>query len=258
MMTVLVDFVNKQKFLYNPSCFLIKMAHNNVPKHLGIIMDGNRRFAKRIMIKPWKGHEWGAQKLAKVLLWSSEYGIKELTLYAFSIQNFNRPKDEFDFLMNVFKENFDKLKEDKRIFRNKIKINVIGRLWMFPEDVQERMYKIMELTKKHKRYIINFAMAYGGREEVIDAATRIAEQVKTGKLNIKDINEDVFRNNLYLKSEPDLIIRTGGENRTSNFLAFQGAYSEYMFIDKMWPEFEKEDFVACIKEYSKRKRRFGK
>jgi tritrans,polycis-undecaprenyl-diphosphate synthase [geranylgeranyl-diphosphate specific] len=234
------------------------MAIKNVPKHLGIIMDGNRRFAKRLTAKPWKGHEWGAKKLDNVLEWCKEYDIKELTLYTFSIQNFNRPKEEFDYLMKIFASNFDRVKEDKRIYENKIKINVIGRLWMFPENIQKRMYDIMEATKDHNQYIINFAMAYGGQEEVVDAAIKIAEKVKSGEINIEDINEEVFRKNLYLESEPDLIIRTGGEKRSSNFLAFQGAYSEYMYIEKMWPEFKKEDFVLCLKEYNNRKRRFGK
>ncbi len=234
------------------------MNITNVPKHIGIIMDGNRRFSKKLMIKPWKGHEWGAKKLENVLQWCHDYGIKELTLYTFSIQNFNRPKKEFDFLMKIFLDNFDKLKKDKRIYENKIRINVVGRLWMFPENVREKINEIMELTKNHDKYIINFAMAYGGREEVIDATIRIAEMVKKGVLDIKKINEEVFKKNLYLASEPDLIIRTGGEKRTSNFLAFQSAYSEYIFIEKMWPEFEKEDLLICLKEYSSRKRRFGK
>ena len=150
------------------------------------------------------------------------------------------------------------LKDDKRIYDNNIKINVIGRLWMFPENIQKKIQEIMDRTKNHKKHIINFAMAYGGREEVIDAATKIAKAVKEGKLDIKDINEEVFKNNLYLKDEPELIIRTGGEQRTSNFLAFQGVYSEYLFVDKMWPEFEKKDFINCLEEYTNRKRRFGK
>ena len=233
------------------------MELENVPKHLGIIMDGNRRFAKRLTAKPWKGHEWGAKKLASVLEWCQEFKIKELTIYTFSIQNFNRPKQEFDFLMALFEKNFEELKKDKRIYDNNIRINIIGRLWMFPESVQKRMREIMEQTKDHNSYTINFAMAYGGREEVIDAAKKIAEMVNSGKLKIDDINEEVFKNNLYIKSEPDLIIRTGGEKRSSNFLAFQSAYSEYIYIEKMWPEFEKEDFVLCLEEYSNRKRRFG-
>ncbi len=234
------------------------MKKGKVPKHLGIIMDGNRRFAKRLLAKPWEGHEWGVKKVERVLKWCEEYKIKELTLYTFSIQNFDRPKKEFNYLMEIFKENFDKLLKDERVYNNKIRINVIGRIWKFPEEVQKSLYNIMEATKKHDKYIINFAMAYGGREEVIDAATKIAEKIKEGKLDVKQINEEIFKDNLYLKSEPDLIIRTGGEKRISNFLSFQGAYSEYIFVDKMWPDFEKEDFVTCLHDYSERKRRFGK
>lgn len=221
-------------------------------------MDGNRRFAKKLMVKPWKGHEWGAKKLTNVLEWCKEFKIRELTLYTFSVQNFNRPLDEFNYLMDLFADNFDNLKTDNRIYDNQIRINVIGRTHMFPKKVQDKMNEIMQLTKKHDKYILNFAMAYGGQEEVIDATIKIAQKIKNNELDINKINEEVFRNNLYLNSDPDLIIRTGGEKRSSNFLAFQSAYSEYMFIEKMWPEFEKEDFSACITEYSNRKRRFGK
>ncbi|MFH2019797.1 MAG: polyprenyl diphosphate synthase [archaeon] len=230
----------------------------NIPRHIGIIMDGNRRFAKRLMVKPWKGHEWGAKKLASVLEWCSEYDIKELTVYTFSVQNFNRPKEEFDYLMQVFETNFEEIKKDKRIYDNQIRINIVGRIWMFPERIRKKLEEIMQLTKNHNRYVINFAMAYGGREEVIDATKRIAEKIKSGELDVSQINEDVFKENLYMTSEPDLIIRTGGEKRSSNFLVFQSSYSEYIFMDKMWPEIEKEDFIACLEEYSQRKRRFGK
>ncbi len=234
------------------------MRIETVPNHIGIIMDGNRRFAKRLMAKPWQGHEWGAKKLEQVLSWCQEYKIKEITIYTFSMQNFNRPKKEFDFLMKLFSENFNKLKDDKRIYENKIRINVIGRLWLFPEHVRNSLYEIMELTKDHDKHIVNFAMAYGGQEEVIDAAIKIAEKVKKGELDIKDINEEVFKKNLYTPDEPDLIIRTGGEKRVSNFMSYQGAYSEYIFVEKMWPDLEKEDFAMCLEEYAERKRRFGK
>lgn len=234
------------------------MVYENVPKHIGIIMDGNRRFSKRLMMKPWKGHEWGAEKVKKILDWCREYEIKELTLYTFSYQNFNRPKEEFDHLMNIFKDNFDKLSDDKRLYENEIRINVIGRIWEFPEDVQKRLHNIMEKTKHHNKYIINFAMAYGGQEEIIDASKRIAEKVKNGELDINEINKETFSSNLYMANEPDIIIRTGGEKRTSNFLAYQSAYSEWFYVEKMWPEFEKEDFVKIIEDYSSRKRRFGK
>lgn len=236
----------------------MEASNNKVPNHIGIIMDGNRRFAKRLMMKPWKGHEWGKKKIRKVLEWSNEVGVKELTLYAFSVENFNRPKKEFDYLMDIFREAFDELKNDKGIYDDRIRINVIGRINMFPEDIQERMRCIMEKTKEHNNHIVNFAMAYGGRAEVIDATKKIAEKIKSGELDVNDINEEVFKDNLYMSDEPDLIIRTGGEHRTSNFLPFQGAYSELIFVEKMWPEFEKEDFLKCIQEFSERDRRFGK
>lgn len=232
------------------------MDFENVPRHVGIILDGNRRFAKKLMIKPWKGHEYGAEKIEKLLEWCKNIGIEEITLYCFSIENFNRPKEEFNYLMNLFKEEFTKLKDDPRL--NEIKVNFIGRINMFPKDVLDSMNVLMKKTKNNKPYTLNFAMAYGGRAEVIDATIKIAEQVKSGKLDVNEINEEVFEKNLYTASEPDLIIRTSGEKRTSGFLIYQGAYAELIFVDKMWPEFDKEDFVNAIKEYSNRERRFGR
>src|SRR3989339_752551 len=229
---------------------------NTIPKHVGIILDGNRRFAKRLMLKPIKGHEWGYEKVKKTFEWCKEFNIKELTLYAFSIENFDRPKEEFDYLMNLFKKAFTELQKDERV--KDIKINFIGRIEMFPENVKKPMYELMEKTKNNKPYTINFAMAYGGRSEIIDATKKIAEKVKEGKLDIKEINEEVFKHNLYLDSDPDLIIRTS-ESRLSGFLTYQSVYAEIIFLpDKLWPEFDKEDFIACLKEYSNRQRRFGK
>ena len=235
----------------------MKPSGNPLPTHIGIILDGNRRFAKRLMIKPWKGHEWGAKKVHNLFDWCKELGIKELTLYCFSYENFNRPKEEFDYLMNVFRKEFEDLKKDKRLHDDKIRINFIGRLNMFPQDIQEKFKNIMDITKGYNKYIINFAMAYSGRIEIIDAVRNIAQQVKEGNVNVDQINEDLFADNLYMKDEPDMIIRTGGEKRTSNFLNFQSAYSEWFYLEKMWPEFDKSDFVACIEEYKQRQRRFG-
>ncbi len=233
---------------------------NKVPKHIGIILDGNRRFAKKLMIKPWKGHEWGRDKIKKLLDWCKEIGISELTLYAFSVQNFNRPKNEFDYLMNLFREAFTDLmtKEENKKKLEQIQVRFIGRLWMFPSEVQESMNKLMKHTKNNAPYKINFAMAYGGREEVVDAVKQIAEAVKQGKLDVDAINEKSFSENLYLQSEPELIIRTGGDKRTSNFLIWQSHYSEWFFLEKTWPEFEKEDLISVINEFSTRERRFGK
>ncbi len=228
------------------------------PKHVGIILDGNRRFAKKLMAKPWKGHEWGAKKLQQVLEWCKELDIKELTLYTFSIENFNRPKEEFSFLMKLFKEGFDKIKEDPRLNEYGIRVRFIGRTHMFPEEVQESMKFLMEKTKDNDKYLINFAMAYGGRSEIVDAARNIVADVNAGKLKAEEVNETTFSNYLYMGDEPDLIIRTGGEQRTSNFLMYQSAYSEWFFLEKNWPEFEKEDFVNILADFKQRDRRFGK
>ncbi|MBI4149546.1 di-trans,poly-cis-decaprenylcistransferase [Candidatus Woesearchaeota archaeon] len=232
-------------------------SSNPVPKHIGVILDGNRRFAKRLMLKPWKGHEWGAQKVRSLLEWCRDAGIREVTLYCFSVQNFSRPKEEFEYLMDLFRTEFDKLKEDDLPEREGIRINIIGRLWMFPKDIQERLHAIMERTRNNTKYIVNFAMAYGGREEVIDATRKIAEQIQSGKLSIAEINEETFSKNLYWPDEPDLIIRTGGERRTSNFLIWQGNYAEWFFVEKCWPDFEKADFEQVLQEYQQRERRFG-
>jgi len=236
----------------------MEASSNSIPKHVGIILDGNRRFAKRLMLKPWKGHEFGAEKVKKLLEWSKDVGIKELTLYAFSYENFNRPKKEFEYLMDLFRKEFDKLIDNKDISKNEIKINFIGRLQLFPKDLKEKMYKIIDKTKNYNKYIVNIAMAYGGRAEIVDAVKRIGEKIKEGSLDVKNINEKLFSDNLYMSDDADLIIRTGGEKRTSGFLPWQGTYAELVFVDKSLPEFEKEDFLQCIKEFQGRKRRFGK
>jgi tritrans,polycis-undecaprenyl-diphosphate synthase [geranylgeranyl-diphosphate specific] len=228
------------------------------PSHIGIIMDGNRRFAKRLNCDPSKGHKWGAEKFAKVITWAKDLGIKKITTYTLSIQNFNRPKKEFDYLMDLFTKEFNKLKDDKRIYENEIKIRVLGRTHLLPKKVQEQITEIEERTKNHNKFHINFALAYGAKEEIIDTTIKIATKIKNHEIEVEDINEELFRKNLYMDDEPDLIIRTGGDNRTSNFLMFQSAYSEWFFLNKMWPEFEKSDLIEVIEEFTNRKRRFGK
>ncbi len=236
----------------------LKPLNTAVPKHIGFILDGNRRFAKRLMMKPWQGHEWGAQKVEKLFDWCREYGIREITLYALSLENFHsRPKQELDYLMNLFSKELQKLQQDERLEKNKIRINFIGRIQLFPKKIQEMMHSIMERTKNNNHHIINFAMAYGGKTEIVDATKKIAQQVKEGKLNIDQINEELFSKNLYISSEPELVIRTGAEKRSSNFLPYQSTYAEWIFLDKMWPEFEKEDFIQCLEEYKTRNKRFG-
>lgn len=222
-----------------------------IPRHIAIVLDGNRRFAKKLMMEPWRGHELGAEKTEKLFDWCNELGIKEMTLYCFSLENFNRPKKEFDFLMKIFKKEFSKLKKDKRIHENKIKLRFIGKTELFDEDIQKLVSDLEEMTKDYNDYTINFAFAYGGKQEILDAVKKLVE-------NKEEINEENLRKNLWLESEPDLIIRTGGERRTSNFLPWQSTYSEWIFLDKTWPEFEKQDLINCIGEFNERERRFGK
>lgn len=234
---------------------------DKVPKHIGIILDGNRRFAKRLMLKPWKGHEWGAEKLRTFLDWCEELGIDEVTAYCFSIQNFNRPKEEFDYLMKIFKDEMQRLLHPEKLAELKtrgLRYTIIGRLYMLPAELQELCQKVMNATKENKPRRFNMAIAYGGREEIIDAVKAIAHDVHDGRIKADAITEETIASHLWLNSNPDLIIRTGGEQRTSNFLPWQATYSELMFIEKFWPEMEKEDLVACVKEYGERERRFGK
>ena len=232
-----------------------------VPKHIAIILDGNRRFAKRLMVKPWKGHEWGAEKFRSFLDWCFEAGVDEVTAYAFSVQNFDRPKEEFEYLMDVFRKELTHMfsKEKQAEFAEKgIRITVIGRLYMLPKDIHDIAVKLNDATKENKKKRINLAIAYGGREEIIDAVKKIAREAQQGTIRPEHIDEETLKQHLSLASEPDLVIRTGGERRTSNFLPWQSSYSEFIFIDKLWPEFEKEDFLACIKDFAERERRFGK
>jgi len=192
-----------------------------VPNHIGIIMDGNRRFAKRLMKEPWHGHKWGAKKIHEVLGWCRDFGIHKVTLYAFSVENFNRPKREFEYLMNIFEEELERIKTDKSVHSNKVKIRFLGRTWMFPKEVKEKMKQVEGLTKDYSNYEVNFAMAYGGRTELVDAAKKIGRLVKEKKLSPDDIDENILAKSLYMDDDVDLVIRTSGEKRTSGFMLWQ-------------------------------------
>jgi tritrans,polycis-undecaprenyl-diphosphate synthase [geranylgeranyl-diphosphate specific] len=224
------------------------------PTHIAIIMDGNRRFAKRLMLEPWKGHEYGKEKVEDLLDYAKDLGIKELTFYALSCENIkSRPKNELEYLYNLMKSTFNEMNREK-LEKNKIKIRFIGNLGLLPKDLREQCEKLEKQTEKNNSFIVNFAIAYGGRQEIIEAIKKILKN----KINPEDINEQTVNNYLYLADEPDIIIRTGGEKRTSNFLPWQSTYSELIFLDKFWPEFDKQDLINCIKEFKARKRNFGK
>ena len=231
---------------------------SKTPKNIAIILDGNRRFEKKIGLRPWKGHEYGIKRLHNLIDWCLKLGIKELTLYSFSTENFKRTKKEKDFLFGLFKREFRRMKEEEGALNKDVRINVIGNVGMFPDDIKNAMLEVVEKTKSHKGLVVNFALGYGGRQEITDAVKKIAKDVQKGRIMPERINEGLIAQNLYLKNEPDLIIRPGGEIRTSNFLTWQSAYSEWFFTKKLWPEFTKEDLIGCIKEFNNRERRFGK
>ena len=222
-----------------------------IPKHVAIILDGNRRYAQKLGLPAWKGHEYGLRKLEELFKWCLELGVKELTIYCFSTENFKRTKQEVDYIFNLFWQEFSKIKQGKGVFKDKVKVNAIGRMRMFPKKMQKAMLEAIQNTKKNKKLVVNFALAYGGRQEIVDAVRKIL------KNKPEDIDETAITSNIYLKSEPDMVIRPGGEVRTSNFLTWQSIYSEWVFVNKLWPEFSREDFIKCIEEFEERERRFG-
>lgn len=221
-------------------------------RHVAIILDGNRRYAKKMLKESWKGHRLGAEKVEQLFEWCKELGVSQLTLYIFSLQNFNREKKEVDYLMDLFCKFFSSEKIKNKIKENKIKVNFIGRTYLLPQKVQEIIQKLQQETENYSDFKANFALAYGGREEIVDGIKKLLKEGKT------EIDEQIFSQYLQLQAEPDLIIRTGGERRTSNFLPWQSWYSEWFFLDKYWPEFEKEDLIKVLEEFNLRGRRFGR
>lgn len=234
-----------------------------IPTHIGIIPDGNRRFAKKLLQQPWKGHEWGTDRIKKTFEWCKESGIKIMTFYALSLENLtSRPQDELGFLFALAKRELKEILTDKSNFvhKNNVRMRFFGRLDLLPSDVQDLIDKVHKATSKYNDYHMNVAMAYGGRQEIVEACRKIGSEIAGGKMKPCDIDEAVMRQHFWTNGhpDPDLIIRTGNEKRISNFLLFQSAYSELKFVRKFWPDFGKEDFKKVINEYSRRERRFGK
>ncbi len=231
----------------------------DLPTHVAVIMDGNRRFAKQLGLEDSSGHIKGKDKLEEMLKWCTEVGIEILTVYAFSTENFKRDSEEVKHLMDLFNENFKKAAEDERVHENKIRIKAIGDIERFPEEVRKSIKYAEEKTEDYNNYYFNMAVGYGGREEIVQAIKKIAKDVKEDKLDIGDIDEEVFAQRLYTSDfpDPDLILRTSGEERISNFLLWQSAYSELYFTDVYWPGFRKIDFLRAIRSYQNRHRRLG-
>jgi tritrans,polycis-undecaprenyl-diphosphate synthase [geranylgeranyl-diphosphate specific] len=242
--------------------WLWRQVENGVkPEHIAIILDGNRRWASEKVVNPWLGHERGAEKVEELLDWCLRLDVKSVTLYAFSTENFRRTWEEVREIMRIAETWFRKLLTDERIHKNRIRVKVIGRISSLPESLQQLISDVEKATENYDEHFINFAFAYGGRAEIVDAARKIAEEVYEGKLDHRQVDEKTFEQYLYTshmpQPDPDLIIRTSGEERLSGFLLWQSAYSELCFLDVYWPDFRAIDLLRAVRTFQKRKRRFG-
>lgn len=233
------------------------MEENNIPTHVAIIMDGNRRWARKRNIDYRLGHKEGAKTLEKIVRYAKTVGIKYITVYAFSTENWKRTSEEVSALMLLLKTYLDDY--GKRADTENIKVKVLGDILALTPGLQKSIKKCEERTKDNDGIYFSICINYGGRDEIVRAVKKIAQDVKDGKIGIDDINEKLMNNYLYTKEipDPDLIIRTSGELRTSGFLTWQSVYSEYLFMDKYWPDFSEDDIDFAIKEYQKRNRKFG-
>jgi tritrans,polycis-undecaprenyl-diphosphate synthase [geranylgeranyl-diphosphate specific] len=230
-------------------------------ENIAIILDGNRRWASEKELNPWLGHKKGAETVEQLLEWCEKLNVKFVTLYTFSTENFRRSPEEIEEIMKIAEEKFRKLLTDERIHRNKVHVKVIGRTHLLPKSLQQLIAEVEKATANYDNQFLNFAFAYGGRAEIVDAAKIIAEKVRDGKLTLDDVNEKTFEKHLYTahmpNQEPDLIIRTSGEERLSGFLLWQSAYSELAFLDVYWPDFRLIDLLRAIRTFQTRKRRYG-
>lgn len=239
---------------------LHQVRQGSLPHHVAIIMDGNRRFAQEIGLgNVLDGHAKGRDKLEEVLEWCLEVGVRILTVYAFSTENLRRPGPEVQHLMHLFAENFRKVGDDDRIHKHKIRVNVFGNRELLPGEVQDAIAYAEDRTKAYDQYRFNVAVAYGGREEILKAIQDVVRDAKAGAVDPDDIDEKFFSSRLYTGDlpDPDLVLRTSGEERISNFLLWQLAYSELYFVEVYWPGFRKIDFLRALRSYQMRARRYG-
>lgn len=232
-----------------------------IPEHLGVILDGNRRWAIARSGIEYEGHRIGAKTSQDFLEWCLDLRIKTITLYAFSIENFNRPKREVNTILSIIEEEGKRLLKDQRLHQNQIRVKALGRVDLLPKSLQEILREIEDATESYDKNYLNIALAYGGRTEIIDAARKIARDVGKGSVKPEEIDEQFFMKYLYTahlpNPYPDLIIRTSGEERLSGFLLWQSAYSEFCFLDVYWPEFRRIDLLRAVRTYQQRKRRYG-
>lgn len=235
----------------------IEVTDLNLPSHIGIIMDGNGRWAKKRGLPRKAGHRQGAKTFRTITRYCSDIGIKYLTVYAFSTENWKRPQEEVDALMSLFKSYLNEALEDFK--DDSIVVKFIGDKSGFNDELRELMIENEESSKDRDGMVLNIAMNYGSRDEIVRAVRNISEDVKNGKISSDDITENLFSNYLYTagQPDPDLIIRPSGEYRISNFLLWQSAYTEFVIMNKLWPDFQKSDLDEALKIYSYRNRRYG-
>ncbi|HNQ17752.1 MAG TPA: isoprenyl transferase [Smithellaceae bacterium] len=234
-----------------------KLDFNKLPRHIAIVMDGNGRWAKKHTIGRIRGHEKGVQAVKTTVRACLEIGIKYLTLFAFSMENWNRPDEEVQALMSLLEKYLDK--ETKQLNKQGIRLEIIGDLDLLNPSLKAKVLQAREETKNNERMILNMALSYGGRDEIVNAVKKIIREIRENKINIENINKGFFSNYLYTAGlpDPDLLIRTSGEYRISNFLLWQMAYTELYFTNILWPDFTKEHLLKAIATYQKRERRFG-
>lgn len=229
----------------------------NVPKHIAIIMDGNGRWAKKRGLPRIRGHREGIARVREIVKACIEFGVKVLTLYAFSIENWKRPKIEVNTLMRFLEEFLER--ERDNLIKNEIRLKILGRHNELPKNISDKLKEVENITQDNKKLFLNLALNYGGRAEIVDATKKIIEDVLKNRQTVEDLDEEVFADYLYTAGipDPDLLIRTSGEMRISNFLLWQVSYSEIYITQKYWPDFKKKDLEMAIAEYQKRERRFG-
>ena len=234
-----------------------KINFEALPKHIAIIMDGNRRWAKSKGLDSKLGHKEGAKALENIVLYANKIGIKYLTVYAFSTENRKRTEEEVKAIMIILQNYLDRF--SKKADADNIKINILGDIEVLNDGLKKQIKNVIEKTKNNTGLVLNIAFNYGGRAEIIRATKEIAQKIQKHELSVEEINEEEFEKHLYTAGQPnpDLLIRTSGELRTSNFLPWQLVYAEFYFPEKFWPDFGEEDLLDAIYEYQKRNRRFG-
>ncbi|MBT9170484.1 MAG: Isoprenyl transferase [Actinobacteria bacterium] len=258
-MSTFIQFTNLTRRLLGDKeeSLFRRLDRSRIPQHVAIIMDGNGRWAQKRGLPRIAGHREGIEAIRRILKIAVEIGVRYLTLFSFSTENWNRPEVEIDGLMELFREAFKR--ELDELNRNGVRLRAIGHCQKFPPDVYRSILEAEKITKDNNRLFLYLAVGYGGRDEIVDATRKIVDNVVAGKIHKEEIDKELFQRYLYAEDcpDPDLLIRTSGELRISNFLLWQVAYSEFYFTETLWPDFDRVDFLKAIISFQKRKRRYG-